>query len=66
MHPKYDVVMSDLGPEGAACTHFISYKSKCSQPGSPLSGCYYGDASSAKTKAVEKISSLRPEPVADS
>ena len=35
------------------------------QPDPPLSGCYYGDASRAKTKAEQKLSSLRQEPLAD-
>lgn len=31
----------------------------------PLFGCYYGDASWAKTKAEQKTSSLRQEPLAE-
>lgn len=34
------------------------------QPDLPLFGCYYGDASRPKTKAEQKLSSLRQEPLA--
>ena len=42
--------------------HFMQWRV---QPDPPLSGCYYGDASRAKTKAEQKLSSLRQEPLAD-
>lgn len=41
-------LISDLSPEGVSCTHFISNSTKYCQP-----ACYYGDASRAKTEAVQ-------------
>lgn len=63
--PLYLSLILGLSLSEEHCMYPLHFMQCRVQPDPPLSGCYYGDASRAKTKAEQKLSSLRQEPLAE-